>query len=81
MATLEAQLNEIEFLIRRGKPRVKKRGYDQARLLFKELSAEKQAIDASIQSQARPAELGSLQTSSDQLSSYMSRLDSLFQVV
>jgi len=81
MATLEAQLTEIEFLIRRGKPRVKKRGYDQARSLFKELSAEKQAIDASILAQEHPAELGSLQSSSDQLSSYMSRLDSLFQTV
>jgi hypothetical protein len=80
MATLEAQLNEIEFLIHRGKPRVKRRGYDQARALFKELSAEKQAIDASLLTKDRePAESDSLRISSEQLQNYMTRLDSLFQ--
>jgi hypothetical protein len=80
MATLEAQLTEIEFLIHRGKPRVKRRGYDQARALFKELSAEKQAIDATIlTNEGTASESDSLRTSSEQLQAYMKRLDSLFQ--
>ena len=81
MATLDAQVTAIEDLILHGKPRLKKRGSDQARSLFDSLASQRQSIEAKIAAKATDApELEGLRASAAQFQACMGRLYPLFRI-
>jgi hypothetical protein len=76
MATFGAQMTEIEYLVLHGKPRAKKQGIDQARVLLSSLARQKHFIEESIASRPSDApDLAGLRDSLEQLQTHMRRLD------
>ena len=72
MATFQAQLTEIEFLVRHGKPRARRQGIQAAQSLFASLAKEKQTLESSLVGAPEDSpELAARRASIAQLESHM----------
>jgi hypothetical protein len=81
MATFSRQMTEIEFLILHGKPRAKKQGIEQARVLFNELAIQKESIEGSLEDRAGDfSDIDGSRASLEELQACMNQLYPLLNV-